>query len=155
MLELTAEQLAGLTQIDARGFVKGVGEDLLQENPRLAGDDTLSERLWAAYRAAGELGIASDTNLVAFLRLEAYSPGFYRKQATCAWITRPGRSPDERFHDYLRVMRWRIENPAFKGGSQDGGDSSSSSGSSGSGTWADFGARWRRFVGRSSGSRDS
>lgn len=149
MLEFTAEQVAGLAQIDAQGFVEGVRKDLVKENANLGDDETLSTRLSGAYRAARELGIESDTNLVAFLRLEAYSPGFYTKPATRAWLTRPGRSADERFHDYLRVMRWRIEHPEFNGGFQNGGDTGSSGGRSGRGTWADFGARWHSFVGRS------
>jgi hypothetical protein len=149
MLEFTAEQVAGLAQIDTQGFVEGVKKDLVKENAGLGGDETLSTRLWGAYRAACEFGIESDTNLVAFLRLEAYSPGFYTKPATHAWLTRPGRSADERFHDYLSVMRWRIGHPEFNGGFHNGGDIGSSGGRSGRGTWADFGARWNSVVGRS------
>ncbi|CAM8781498.1 hypothetical protein NCM_03723 [Burkholderia pseudomallei] len=33
MLELSAEQVAGLAQIDERGFVERVRQDLVKENP--------------------------------------------------------------------------------------------------------------------------
>ncbi|MBF3629973.1 hypothetical protein ISF84_31370, partial [Burkholderia pseudomallei] len=52
MLELSAEQVAGLAQIDERGFVERVRQDLVKENPAFADDDSLSSRLWTAYRAA-------------------------------------------------------------------------------------------------------
>lgn len=149
MLELTTEQVAALADIDAKGFVKGVREDLVKDDPKLAEDPTLAERLWRAYKAARELGIREDGNLVAFLRVEAYAPSFYNKPATRAWLTRPGRSADERFHDYLRVMRWRIEHPEFVGGLSYGGDTRTRSGVSGRESWTSLGARWRSLVGRS------
>lgn len=151
MLELTSEQVVGLAEIDARGYVDGVWQDLLKENSKLADDSTLLTRLWNAYLAARRLGIQSDENVVAFLRLEAYSPNFYDKPATRTWLTRPGRSADERFHDYLRVMKWRIEHPQYNGGSRDGGIGGTDNRSSSSGAWAGLGARWRSLIGRSDG----
>ncbi|MFG6892129.1 hypothetical protein [Burkholderia pseudomallei] len=155
MLELTIEQVAALAEIDAKGFVARVREDLVRNDPKLANDPTLAGRLWHAFTAARSLGIRDDSNLVAFLRIEAYAPGFYEKPATRVWLTRPGRSADERFHDYLRVMRWRIEHPEFVGGLTYGGITRAGSGSSGHGAWASLGARWRRLVGRSGDSGNS
>lgn len=155
MLELTAEQVAGLAEIDARGFVARVREDLVREDPKLGDDRTLPERLWRAFKAARELGIRDDDNLVAFLRIEAYAPGFYDKPATRAWLTRPGRSADERFHDYLRVMRWKIQHPDYVGGLTDGRTHRAGSGGSSDGAWAGIGARWRSLIGRSGGSGSS
>ncbi|WP_081065526.1 hypothetical protein [Burkholderia territorii] len=149
MLELTGEQIAGLAEIDARGYVERTRLDLVKADPKLADDDTLSTRLWNAYVAARRLGIQSDENVAAFLRIEAYAPKFYEKPATRAWLTRPGRSADERFHDYLRVIKWRIEHPQDNGGSRDGGIGSTSDRSGGGGAWAAIGARWRSLVGRS------
>ncbi|KGS50098.1 hypothetical protein X992_6264 [Burkholderia pseudomallei MSHR5492] len=149
MLELSAEQVAGLAQIDERGFVERVRQDLVKENPAFADDGGLSSRLWTAYRAARTFGIERDENVVAFLRLEAYAPGFYEKPATKAWLTRPGRSADARFHDYLRVIKWRIEHP--DGGLEHGGIGISGNRSGGGRAWADLGARWRRLVGRGDG----
>jgi hypothetical protein len=154
MLELTIEQVAALTEIDAKGLVDRVREDLVHDDPKLAQDSTLPSRLWRALKAARTLGIGDDENLVSFLRIETYSPGFYDRPATRAWLTRPGSSADERFHDYLRVMRWRIEHPDFVGGLTYGGTTRASSGGSGNGTWASLGARWRRIVGRSGDGRD-
>jgi len=149
MLELTAEQVAALAEVDARGFVERVREDLVKADPRLAEDSTLSPRLWRAFKAARASGIRDDDNLVAFLRVEAYAPGFYEKPATRARLTRPGRPADERFHDYLRVMRWKIQHPEFVGGTINGGSIVDGTGGRSSGAWASLGARWRSLVGRS------
>ena len=149
MLELTAEQVAALAEVDARGFVERVREDLVKADPRLAEDSALSPRLWRAFKAARAFGIRQDDNLVAFLRVEAYAPGFYEKPATRARLTRPGRSADDRFHDYLRVMRWKIQHPEFVGGAINGGSTVDRAGSRSSRAWASLGARWRRVVGRS------
>ncbi|WP_080416404.1 hypothetical protein [Burkholderia ubonensis] len=152
MLELTSEQIAGLAAIDARGYVDGVRRDLVNENPKLADDNTLPTRLWNAYLAARRLGIQSDQNVVAFLRLEAYSPNFYDKPATRTWLTRPGRSADERFHDFLRVMKWRIEHPEFNGRSPNGRIGSTGHRSSNSRARTGLGTRWRSLIGRNGGS---
>jgi len=151
MLELTSEQIAGLAEIDARGYVERIRQDLVKADPKLAGDETLPTRLWNAYVAARRLGIQSDENVAAFLRIEAYASSFYDKPATRAWITRPGRSADERFHDYLRVIKWHIEHPENNGGSKNGGIGGTGDRSGGSGTWAAIGTRWRSFIGRGSG----
>ncbi|MDD1790427.1 hypothetical protein [Burkholderia gladioli] len=150
MLELTTEQVAALAEIDAKRFVEGVREDLCKDDPKLVDDATLSSRLWRAFKAARGLGIERDENLVAFLRIEAYAPGFYDQPAIYAWLTRPGRPADERFHDYLRVLRWKIEHPEFQGGLSDGGSSGSSNRRGSDSTWANFGARWRSYLGRGS-----
>ncbi|WP_239468898.1 MULTISPECIES: hypothetical protein [unclassified Burkholderia] len=150
MLELTSEQVAGLTQIDARGYVERVRQDLVKVDPKLADDSTLSTRLWNAYVAARQLGIQSDENVAAFLRIEAYAPKFYEKPATRAWMTRPGRSADERFHDYFRVIKWRIEHSEYDRRSIDGGVRGTDNRSGSSGAWAAIGARWRSLVGRGS-----
>ncbi|WP_244105508.1 hypothetical protein [Burkholderia ambifaria] len=155
MLELTDEQVAGLAEIDARGYVERTRQDLVKADPKLADDSTLPTRLWNAYVAARRIGIQSDENVAAFLRIEAYAPKFYEKPATRAWLSRPGRSVDERFHDYFRVIKWRIEHPEYNGGSRNGGLGSTDNRSSGSGAWAGLGARWRRLVGRGGTGGDS
>lgn len=155
MLELSIEQVAGLAEIDARSFVARVRDDLLLDDPKLGSDQGLAGRLWQAFSAARALGIRDDINLVAFLRIEAYAPGFHERPATLAWLMRPGRPADERFHDYLRVMRWRIEHPGNVGGLTDGGTLRAGSGGGGNRTWSGLGARWRSLVGRSGRSRNS
>jgi len=154
MIDLTVEQVAGLAEIDAKGFVRGVCGDLIKENPKLSGDPTLEARLWRAYKAARGFGIEEDDNLVAFLRVETYAPNFYEEPATRAWLTRPGRSADVRFHDYLRVMRWRIEHPEFVGGMTYGEPIGAVSGVGSGGTWASLGSWWRGVIGRSSNGRN-
>ncbi|WP_080415425.1 hypothetical protein [Burkholderia ubonensis] len=152
MLELTSEQISGLAEIDARGYVERTRQDLAKADPKLADDSTLPARLWNAYVAARRLGIQSDGNVAAFLRIEAHAPKFYEKPVTRAWITRPGRSADERFHDYLRVMKWRIEHPEFNGRSPNERIGGTDHRSSNSRAGTDLGARWRRLIGRSGGS---
>ncbi|WP_244137031.1 hypothetical protein [Burkholderia pyrrocinia] len=148
MLELTSEQVAGLAAIDAHGYVERVRLDLVKADPKLADDSTLPTRLWNAYIAARQLGIHADENVEAFLRIEAYAPSFYTKPATRAWLTRPGRSPDERFHDYFRVMKWRIEHPEYDRRSTDGGVRGTDNRGSSGGAWAGISASWRRLIGR-------
>ncbi|MGU7775523.1 hypothetical protein ACV229_35820 [Burkholderia sp. MR1-5-21] len=154
MLELTSEQVAGLAEIDARGYVERARQDLVKADPKLAEDGTLSTRLWNAYIAARQLGIQSDENVAAFLRIESYAPKFYERPATRAWLTRPGRSADERFHDYLRVMKWRIEHQDDKGGAEHGGIGGAGDRSGDSGTWTSLGSRWNRLIGRGRSGRD-
>lgn len=151
MLELTIEQVAALAEIDGKRFVEGVRADLCKDDPKLADDATHSSRLWRALRAAREIGIERDENLIAFLRVEAYSPGFYAQPAIRAWLTRPGRSADQRFHDYMRVVRWHIEHPEFQGGLNNGGSGSSGNRGGSASAWSGLGARWRGFIGRGSG----
>ncbi|WP_186029447.1 hypothetical protein [Burkholderia gladioli] len=152
MLELTNEQVAELARIDARGYVDGIRADLVAETPALASDTSLPTRLWNAYVAARRYGIESDDNVAAFLRTEAYAPQFYDKPAFRAWVTRPGRSPDERFHDYLRVMKWRIEHQHDEGGSEHGGISGTGDRRGSGGARTGLGASWNRLIGRSRGS---
>ncbi|WP_414451832.1 hypothetical protein AB4851_24815 [Burkholderia sp. 22PA0099] len=151
MLDLTTEQVAALADIDAKRFVEGVRSDLCKDDPKLTEDATLSSRLWKAFKAARELGIELDENLVTFLRIEAYAPSFYEEPAIRAWLTRPGRSPDERFHDYLRVVRWQIEHPEFQDGVNNGGSGSSGNRGSSESAWANVGAWRHRSFGRSGG----
>jgi len=154
MLELTSDQVSALAESEARRFALMEGRDLQVADPDLAADDTLPRRLVTALGAARLLGIRQDDNLRAFLRIEAYSPSFYEVPATHAWITRPGQSPDERFHDYFQVVSWKIKNPDFKGGIEYGGPSSSGNrGGSGS-PRTSVGSGWGRFIGWRSRSRD-
>lgn len=148
MLELSNDQVMQLARIDARGYVDGIRSDLVAESPSLAADSTLPTRLWNAYVAARNLGIQSDDNVAAFLRTEAYVPQFYEKPAFQAWVRRPGRSPDVRFHDYLRVMKWRIEHQENNGGTQHGGIGSASDRGGSGRTRTSFGSRWNRLIGR-------
>ena len=153
MIELTLEQVAALADIDAKGFVERVRQDLINEQPRLMDAAFLWTRLWRALNVARGIGIREDAHLVEFLRLEAYSPGFYEKPAMRAWIKRSGHSgnsghsADERFHDFLCVLRWRIEHPEFVGGLTYGDDIGSVAGERRRGVWAGFVERWKGFIG--------
>ncbi|HIH2744866.1 TPA: hypothetical protein ACYLN4_000532 [Burkholderia lata] len=155
MLELTNEQVAALADIDAKGFVSRIAEDLVRADPDLAGDPGLTPRVWRAFRAARQLGIREDDNLIEFLRLESYAPGFYDQPALRTWLTRPGRAIDERFRDYLSVVRWKIQHPEFAGGLTYGEPTLAGNRGSSGGAWTSLAASWRRFVGRNGSSGNS
>ncbi|MGE8634600.1 MAG: hypothetical protein ACN6P8_13775 [Achromobacter piechaudii] len=105
-LELSPQQVAGLCAIDAKGFVQAVEQDIGRDYPGLARAG-LTERLTAALAHARALGIDEDANLVDFLRTEALVPGFYKQPGLRRWMEKPGRPPDQRFHDFMQVMRWQ------------------------------------------------
>ncbi|WP_333983182.1 hypothetical protein [Burkholderia gladioli] len=149
MLTLSSEQFAAMAGIDAKNYIERIRHAFVTENAPLAADHTLSDRLWRAYIAAQEIGISTDENVAAFLRLEAFSPGFYQRPATRRWLTRPGRHPDERFHDYLRVIRWHINHPDYLRGNHNGRNGSTSHRRRRNGIWAALDAYWRGAVGRS------
>nr|WP_077162017.1 hypothetical protein [Burkholderia sp. M701] len=155
MLELTNEQVAALADIDAKGFVSRIAEDLVRADPDFARDPTLIHRLWRAFRATQQLGIREDDNLVEFLRIESHAPGFYDRPALQTWLTRPGRTVDERFRDYLSVVRWKIQHPEFAGGLTYGEPTLAGNRGSSRGAWAGLATSWRRFVGRNGRSGNS
>lgn len=146
-LDLTADQLFMLAEVEARGFVGRVKQDLVREDSSLCADTMLAARLWWAFEAARDMGIEKDSLLVAFLRVEAYAPQFYARPAMRAWLNRPGYDAEQRFEDYRRVMRWCIERPEYAKGLLNGGISCSATGSGCGGTWARIVAGWRRLVG--------
>ncbi|WP_067756225.1 hypothetical protein [Orrella dioscoreae] len=106
-IDLTPQQLAGLSKIDAHNFVLGVQQDLLRAYPGLP-QAGLTERL----AAARDMGIDIDADLVEFLKTEALAPGFYTQPGFRRWIAKPGRPAEQRFHDYMQVMRWQTRRAA-------------------------------------------
>lgn len=110
-IDLTPQQLAGLSKIDAHNFVLGVQQDLLRAYPGLP-QAGLTERLAAALKAARDMGIDIDADLVEFLKTEALAPGFYTQPGFRRWIANPGRPAEQRFHDYMQVMRWQTRRAA-------------------------------------------
>ena len=107
LLELTQAQMQSLTAIEAHRFVEQVRTDIVIEFPALALTSGLSDRLWMAYQAARQVGVNDDANVVAFLKFEAISPGFYRQPRILKLLTRPGASADQRFKDFVAVAQWR------------------------------------------------
>ncbi|WDD91889.1 hypothetical protein Bsp3421_001844 [Burkholderia sp. FERM BP-3421] len=153
-LNLTPAHLSALAEGEARNFVDGVRRDMIKADPALTQGTDLRNRLWEAYQAAHALGIQDSEHLVQFLKVEAYSPSFYAKPATHAWLTKPGRSADERFHVYVQEVTWRSQHPDSLKGVPHGstvyppGDSVSGGGGSGIVSY------WKRFIGRGGGSGD-
>lgn len=151
-LNLTPAHLSALAEGDARNFVDGVRRDLLKADPALAQDIDLHNRLWEAYLAARALGIQDSEHLVQFLKVEAYSPGFYAKPATHAWLTKPGRSADERFHVYVQEVTWRSKHPDSLKGVPHGSSINPGAGSGSDGGGSGLVSYWQRLVGRSGSS---
>lgn len=110
-LEFTPQQVEGLCAIDAKGFVQTVKQDILRDYPGLA-PAGLTERLAAALAQARAMGIEEDANLVDFLRTEALVPGFYKQPGLRRWMEKPGRPADQRFHDFMQMMRWQLRHSA-------------------------------------------
>ncbi len=110
-LELTSQQVAGLCAIDEKGFVQAVEQDIVRDYPGLSRAG-LTERLVSALAQARAMGVDEDTNLVDFLRTEALVPGFYKQPGLRRWMEKPGRPADQRFHDFVQVMRWQLRHSA-------------------------------------------
>ncbi|NIF69653.1 hypothetical protein F3J16_05515 [Burkholderia sp. Ap-962] len=153
-LELTPAHLSALAEGEARNFVDGVRRDLTRDDPALERDIDLDSRLRHAYRAARTLGIQDSEHLVRFLAIEAYSrDGFYDKPATRAWLSKPGRSADERFHVYVQEITWRSKHPDSLKGVRHGASIDPLAGSGNGGGRPGLGGYWRRLVGRLGGGR--
>ncbi|PRF99687.1 hypothetical protein C6Q14_22590 [Burkholderia ambifaria] len=153
-LNLTPAHVSALAEGEARNFVDGVRRDLLKADPALAQDIDLHNRLWDAYRVARSLGIQDSEHLVQFLKIEAYSPHFYEKPAAKAWLMKPGRSADERFHVYVQEVTWRSQHPDSLKGVPNGGTVNPPSDSRSGGSGAGIVGYWKRIIGGRSGSRD-
>ncbi|WP_175768477.1 hypothetical protein [Burkholderia cenocepacia] len=153
-LNLTSTHLSALAEGEARNFVDGVRRDLVKADPALGQDIDLHNRLWDAYRAARTLGIQESDHLVQFLKVEAYSPGFYAKPATRAWLTKPGRSADERFHVYVQEVTWRSQHPDSLKGVPHGSTVNPPTDSRGGGDRPGIVSYWKRITGRGGSSGD-
>ncbi|KWN80622.1 hypothetical protein WM24_23995 [Burkholderia ubonensis] len=105
MLQLSEQQWAELQAADEHNFVAVVRDDIVRDDPTLADDPTLLERLNAAYARTKELGFTHDGPIVEFLELEARAPGFYRIPPIAAWLDKPGVPGEQRFEMLLAVMR--------------------------------------------------
>ena len=103
MLEFNEYEWEGLQKNDERNYVDAVRGDLVGDDPTLADDATLAERLMEAWERAKELGLEDERNIVQFLQIEAYAPQFWRNVAVNAWLRSVGATPDERF-EALRAV---------------------------------------------------
>ncbi|UTV53942.1 hypothetical protein [Burkholderia arboris] len=153
-LNLTPAHVSALAEGEARNFVDGVRRDLLKADPALTQDIDLHNRLWDAYRVARSLGIQDSEHLVQFLKIEAYSPHFYEKPAAKAWLTKPGRSADERFNVYVQEITWRSQHPDSLKGVPHGGTVNPPSDSRGGGSGAGIVGYWKRIIGGRGSSGD-
>ena len=104
MLKLNQQQLARLHELEQLQYVEEVRKLVIERHPELTEDERLSERMERAYRDGDDMGIDGDT-MTQFLYLQALAPGFYREPAVHAWLTRPGRTAEERFADVLSATK--------------------------------------------------
>jgi hypothetical protein len=108
MLELTENQIQQLRQHEHAGFVARVHSELLTQFPDLAAEQGLDARLMAAHVAALEFGLESAQARTQFLYQEAFAPEFYKQAAIAAWITRPGAEPEQRWRDFMALVKARL-----------------------------------------------
>lgn len=108
MLELTENQVQQMQQHEHAGFVTRVHSGLLTQFPDLASERGLNVRLIAAHVAALEFGLESAQARTQFLYQEALAPGFYRQAAIAAWIKRPGAEPEQRWRDFMALVKARL-----------------------------------------------
>ena len=83
-------------------------QTIIETNPGLAGDATLTERLERAYALAVVLGFTDVEAIARFLRYEATAPNFYRQPAIDAWLRAPGQTVEQRFADVLARVKSRL-----------------------------------------------
>lgn len=103
MLELTAEQLASLDELEKLQYVDEVRKRIVLEFPDMAADAGLKARLETAYRHAVAIGFVNGGPITQFLYYEAFAPGFYREPGIDAWLRKPGQTVERRFADLLQV----------------------------------------------------
>lgn len=108
MLELSAEQLASLDELEKLQYVDEVRKRIVAEFPDLGADEGLRARLQAAYRHAVSLGFVNGGPITQFLYYEAFAPGFYKEPGIDAWMRKPGQSVEQRFADLLQVVKAKM-----------------------------------------------
>ena len=105
MLKLTQQQLDRLGELEQLQYVEEVRKLAIAQQPELAADAGLSDRLERAYRDGRDLGLQQGDAMTQFLYLEALTPGFYRQPPIGAWLARPGRSPEQRLADLMSATK--------------------------------------------------
>ena len=108
MLELSAEQLASLDELEKLQYVGEVRKRIVSEFPELAADEGFKARLEAAYRHAVAIGFVNGGPITQFLYYEAFAPGFYKQPGIDAWLRRPGQTVEQRFADLLQVVNSKL-----------------------------------------------
>jgi len=104
MLEFTDEQLHQLALMDARGYVDGVHDEIMANDPSLNTPD-LRNRLYRAHDYAVGLGLLRQDALTEFLHYEATAKEFYKTPAVDAWLRKPGAKPEQRFADLVAATQ--------------------------------------------------
>lgn len=108
MLKLSESQLAQLDQLEKLQYLGVVRNHIVAEYPELAKEGTLADRLKQAYIHAVGIGIAEGPTITQFLYYEAFAPNFYRQPAINAWLTKPGRSVEQRFGDMIAQLKSKL-----------------------------------------------
>jgi hypothetical protein len=112
MLEFSEAQLQQLAQLEARGYVDRVYDDIVAEHPE-QDVKQLRQRLYGAYDYAVALGLHSPELLTQFLYYEAAAPGLYAAPVVDAWLRKPGATAEQRWADLVAVInsKMRKETP--------------------------------------------
>lgn len=105
MLELNAQQLVALDELEKSQYVQQVHANIIGDFPELATDQGLLPRLQTAYQRAVALGFTEGGAITQFLHHEAFAPGFHKNPAIDAWLRKPGRPVEQRWSDLIEVMQ--------------------------------------------------
>lgn len=108
MLKLSETQLSQLDRLEELQYVAGVRQNILREYSSLVSEAGLGARLEQAYKHAVDLGFVDGTAITQFLYYDAFAPGFYREPAINAWLTRPGKSVEQRFTDLNAQLKSKL-----------------------------------------------
>lgn len=110
MLTFSAAQWQAIRDDETHRFVAAVADQLLASRPELRDQrPALLERLKAMHRLASEVGLQSTPDVIRLLHLAADASSLHRDPALKAWLTRPGRSPEQRLADVLAVVDWKLK----------------------------------------------
>jgi hypothetical protein len=109
MFVINQDQLDTLKSFEHQTYLTRVRDEIVEEFPELASDETLKPRLGEAFDYADGIGLEDIKVMTQFLYLEAFAPSFYKNQTIQAWLTKPGASVAQRVQDLIAVMRRKAE----------------------------------------------
>ena len=108
MLSLSESQMSQLDAMEKIQYVQEVRKNIVAEFPEYGSDQSLALRLEEAYKHTLAIGLVDCPAVTQFLYLEAFAPSFYRQPAIQAWLSKPGRSVEQRFADLNAHLKSKL-----------------------------------------------
>lgn len=109
MLRLRESQMAQLDALEKIQYVREVQKNIVEEFPEYGSEQSLTLRLEQAYQHAVTIGLVDGPAITQFLYFEAFAPGFYRHPPIQAWLSKPGRSVEQRFCDLNAYLKSKLK----------------------------------------------